>query len=128
MLHVDGDISLTAAVNLAARSGDMDPVGHATVFELVNELIHHGLDYARRIGTGYVTVQPALFVQVGDSVNHGTKNLWQVVGNPAGLVAERLDLVLKRLGLVLKSLAWILLSYFGLLPLQRDPIFCYGLI
>ena len=63
MLHVDGDISLTAAVNLAAGSGDMNPVRHVTVFELVNEFIHHGFDYARRISTGYVTVQPALSVR-----------------------------------------------------------------
>ena len=63
MLHVDGDISLTAAVNLAAGSGDVDPVGHVTVSKLINEFIHHSLDHTRRIGARYITVQPALSVR-----------------------------------------------------------------
>jgi hypothetical protein len=36
MLHVDRDITLATAVNLAARGGDMHPVGHVGLFKLVD--------------------------------------------------------------------------------------------
>jgi hypothetical protein len=70
VLHVDGNITLTATVDLAAGGGDVHPVGHVAVFELIDEFIHHRLDHSRGIGARNVTVQPTLGMG-----NHGYRIL-----------------------------------------------------
>ena len=40
VLHVDSDITLTAAVDLAARSGDVNPVGHSFSNVFVVQFVH----------------------------------------------------------------------------------------
>ena len=70
VLNVDGDITLTAAIDLAAAGGDLHPVGHFFVFELVVELIHHGLHHARGVGAGNVAMQPTL--SMGDEAHRVT--------------------------------------------------------
>ena len=50
VLDVDRDIPLTAAVDLAAGGRDVHAVRHLRVFELVDELVHHRLHDARRVG------------------------------------------------------------------------------
>ena len=66
MLHVDGDITLTATVDLAARGGEMHAVGHGFVDELFVQLVHQGLDHTRGVSTRDVAMQPALGMR-----NHG---------------------------------------------------------
>ena len=46
VLDINRDISLTAAIDLAARGRDVHPVRHIAVFELIDQFIHHCLDYA----------------------------------------------------------------------------------
>ena len=60
VLDVDRDVTLTTAVDLAARGGDMDTVGHIPALKFVDQFIHHRLDDARSIGARDITVQPAL--------------------------------------------------------------------
>ncbi len=45
VLYVNRNIALATAVDLTARCGDVHTVWHATVFELLDELIHHRLDH-----------------------------------------------------------------------------------
>ena len=63
VLDVDRDVTLTTAVDLAARGGDMDTVGHIPALKFVDQFIHHRLDDARSIGARDITVQPALCVR-----------------------------------------------------------------
>ena len=60
VLHVDGDIALTAAVDLAARGRDAHAVRHLFVDELVIHLIHQRLHDAGSVRAGNVAMQPAL--------------------------------------------------------------------
>jgi hypothetical protein len=60
MLNVNGYITLTTAVNLAARSGNMDAVWHVGLPKLVDKFIHHGFNYPRGIGAWDITMEPAL--------------------------------------------------------------------
>ena len=62
VLHVDGDVALAAAVDLAAGGGDMYTVGHLFLDELVVQFIHQSLHNTRGVGAGDVAVQPALGV------------------------------------------------------------------
>jgi len=60
MMAIDGDVTLSSAIDLTAGGGDVHPIWHPAMLELVNQLIHHRLDDTRCIGTGNIAMQPSL--------------------------------------------------------------------
>ena len=75
VLNINRYIALTTAVNLTTRGSNMHTIRHFIAGELANQFIHHGFYNPRRIGSGDVTVQPALRVRNhGDRVMRATDN------------------------------------------------------
>ena len=63
VLHVDGDVALAAAIDLAAGGGDAHAIGHLLLDELLMHHVHQALHHAGGVGAGNVAMQPALGVR-----------------------------------------------------------------
>ena len=93
VLHVDRDVALSAAIDLAARGGDLHPARHLLADELVVHHIHQALDDAGGVGAGNVAMQPAL----------GVRDHRHRIAGAADRKARRGQRVDQRLNLVLRT-------------------------